>query len=226
MSIVCPRCKNRNRQNALYCSACGAELGAASASKTALGAGNWQPWDASNPPSSPGVSSLPGSSGPLDPASSPAGSGPPATPASGRSASASPARPAKRKAKASRGVEGIVRSLAPRVERSAGNSYETTVLYFTLERLDETTGNRLPPVPVEMRGVRFAGYVSEGDRVRIAGRWKSGEVLHPKKIMNLTTNAEVKSLGVLHLLLKQILVIMFLLILAGVVFMLIKTVTQ
>lgn len=65
---------------------------------------------------------------------------------------------------------------------------------FRIERHDPS-GNRLPPVPVEMRGPRlaFRGRVSNGDEIRVVdGRWQHG-TLHVKELDNLTTGAKVQS---------------------------------
>jgi hypothetical protein len=54
-------------------------------------------------------------------------------------------------------------------------------------------GNRLPPVPVQMRGLRFNGTINEGDRVEIDQRWRRGEMLCPSRVRDLTTGVTVRS---------------------------------
>ena len=49
----------------------------------------------------------------------------------------------------------------------------------------------MQPVPVEMKGLKFEGTISEGDWVELPGQWKPGEVASPKKFVNLTTGAEI-----------------------------------
>jgi hypothetical protein len=64
---------------------------------------------------------------------------------------------------------------------------------FRIERHDPS-GNRLPPVPVEMRGPRqaFRGKVSDGDQVRVVdGRWRHG-TLHVRELDNLSTGAKIR----------------------------------
>jgi hypothetical protein len=213
MSIMCPRCGKQNRENALYCGACGAELGTVPKQKTSVRSGNWQPWGTPSQASSPDVSLQPHSSTSPDTLPSSAVSGSSAT--SSQTTASSPVPKPKQKAKSAQ-VEGIVKDLAPRVEKSPGNTNEVTVLFFKVERFNDT------PVPVEMRGVRFSGYVSEGDLVRISGRWKRGEVLRPKSILDLTTGAEVKSSGAPFSTLQAFSCLITLLIVALVVFLIIQ----
>jgi hypothetical protein len=66
-----------------------------------------------------------------------------------------------------------------------------TIWTFVLERFDEQ-GNRLAPVPVEMRALGFEGFIRDGDRVEIHGKWKQGEIFRPKEVRNLSTNSKVK----------------------------------
>ncbi len=53
-------------------------------------------------------------------------------------------------------------------------------------------GNRLPPVPVEIRGRSIEGVISEGDQVEIPGVWREGETLRTTLVRNKTTGAVVK----------------------------------
>jgi hypothetical protein len=64
-------------------------------------------------------------------------------------------------------------------------------LSFRVERADEA-GNPLPPVPVEIRGARIAGTISEGDWVEAPGRWRSGGRVRATTIRNLTTNETIR----------------------------------
>ncbi|MGV9947019.1 hypothetical protein [Rhodococcus aetherivorans] len=67
---------------------------------------------------------------------------------------------------------------------------EADVLHFRIERYDPN-GNRLRPVSVELRSwTGFEGSLSEGDHVRVFGRWKKGQ-LHCNRINNLTTGASL-----------------------------------
>ena len=65
---------------------------------------------------------------------------------------------------------------------------------FRIERYDPS-GNRLAPVPVEMRGTvhGFSGRVSNGDEIRVVeGEWRHG-TLRVRELDNLTTGARVRS---------------------------------
>jgi hypothetical protein len=59
------------------------------------------------------------------------------------------------------------------------------IVNFRLERYDDR-GNRLPPVPVEMRGITLAGHIGEGELIEISGRFFDG-ILFAKHARNLTT---------------------------------------
>ena len=64
------------------------------------------------------------------------------------------------------------------------------VCAFRVERLD-TSSNRLPPVPVEMRGWLFVGVLNEADRIEIKGSWQAGRTLRVGRLRNLTTGGQV-----------------------------------
>ena len=74
---------------------------------------------------------------------------------------------------------------------SLGESGSRSIWTFRLERYD-ARGNRLRPVQVEMRGLAFEGSLSDGDSVRVTGRWHNGAV-RAKAVENLTTGSLVKS---------------------------------
>lgn len=85
-------------------------------------------------------------------------------------------------------IEGEARGIRYRMEHDKGNALY--IWSFRVERYD-AAGNRLPPVPVEMRGRSFHGFINEGDRVRVQGRGKGG-VIKARKVRNLTTGARVE----------------------------------
>jgi hypothetical protein len=87
-------------------------------------------------------------------------------------------------------VSGQVRGLQQRAE-SYGEHGHKSVLVFRLERYD-TSGNRLRPIPVQMRAIGFDGWLSDGDEVQVTGRWKDG-TLHGSRADNLTSGAAVTS---------------------------------
>jgi hypothetical protein len=67
-----------------------------------------------------------------------------------------------------------------------------TVLDFRIERHD-AEGNRLAPVPVQMRGQSFSGSVNNGDEIRVTkGTWRQG-TLRVESLANLTTGASVQA---------------------------------
>lgn len=86
-------------------------------------------------------------------------------------------------------VRGEVRNLQERQESGAGDR-STNVRTFVVESYD-AAGNRLPPVPVEMRGRGFQGVLSPGDTVEIAKKWREGQTLRVKKLRNVTTGGSV-----------------------------------
>lgn len=85
-------------------------------------------------------------------------------------------------------VIGEVRDFRER--RETEGQYTWTIWNFRVERYDDS-GNQMQPVPVEIKGMKFEGAVSEGDWVELPGDWKPGEVASPKKFTNLTTGAEI-----------------------------------
>jgi hypothetical protein len=80
-------------------------------------------------------------------------------------------------------------------ERAEGASDPPRIVWtFRLERYDEA-GDRLQPVPVEMRGRSFEGAISEGDTVEVYGRWRDGTTLRADRARNRTTGAVVTAKG-------------------------------
>jgi hypothetical protein len=87
-------------------------------------------------------------------------------------------------------VEGQVRGLQQRTE-AYGERGSQTVWSFRLERYD-AAGNRLRPVPVQMRAIAYEGALSDSDQARVTGTWKDG-TLQSERIENLTTHSTVKA---------------------------------
>jgi hypothetical protein len=84
----------------------------------------------------------------------------------------------------------VVRDLRHRDRDDAGAAM--TVLDFRIERHD-ANGNRLAPVPVQMRGLSFTGAVNNGDEIRVrSGKWRDG-TLRVEHLDNLTTGAKVRT---------------------------------
>ena len=97
-------------------------------------------------------------------------------------------------------IRGEVRGFQSRTETAnnmggrQGISTSEIVWTFRIERYD--AGNRLSPIPIEMRGVSFTGFVSDGDMVEVRiGGWREGTTLQPDKLLNLSTHAEVQVKG-------------------------------
>lgn len=66
------------------------------------------------------------------------------------------------------------------------------VVTFRLERYTPQ-GDRLPPVPVIMRGYSFDGALHDGDWVRVSAIPKTGGTIDVDAVQDLTTGAVVKA---------------------------------
>jgi hypothetical protein len=94
-------------------------------------------------------------------------------------------------------VVGEVRGLATRSEQDPyrdADGKPRLVWTFRLERYD-AAGNRLPPVPVQMRGYSFDGALHDGDWVEVAAPRRSGATLEVDAVRDLTTGAVVRARG-------------------------------
>jgi hypothetical protein len=80
---------------------------------------------------------------------------------------------------------GEVRGLQRRTEA------QESVYSFRLERYHK--GERLPPIPVEMRGASINGPINEGDEVEIFGNWRQGQLKRAKRVYNWTSGTEVSA---------------------------------
>ncbi len=98
------------------------------------------------------------------------------------------------------GIEGNVRSFHERIEsrsqstQQGSSSTQTIVWTFVLDRV-ETDGNPAQPIPVQMRAKSFDGLISDGDKIRIKGKWRPGKTLTPHNVYNVTNQAVVASIG-------------------------------
>jgi hypothetical protein len=112
-----------------------------------------------------------------------------------------PARPLFRGARSysKRGTYwGEVRGLRERAETERnlnpfnpnGQNKQLIVWTFRLERYEN--GQRLPPIPVEMRGESFSGFINEGDRVTLSDTWQDGTIVKPRTVYNQTSGSEVR----------------------------------
>jgi len=84
-----------------------------------------------------------------------------------------------------RGFKERSEALAQGLTRPGNN---ITVWNFRLERYEE--GQHLNPIPVEMRGHEFSGFINEGDTIKLSSNWKSGIHL-TKKVFNVTNGSWV-----------------------------------
>ena len=89
--------------------------------------------------------------------------------------------------------EGEVRRFAELVE-SDSRGRPWCVRTFLLQSFDEV-GNRQPPVQVEMRALRFDGWINEGDEVVITNLKRRGGRILASEVRNKTTRTIVKAKG-------------------------------
>jgi hypothetical protein len=87
-------------------------------------------------------------------------------------------------------VAGTVSSMHQRTEMHR-RLPTSQIVNFRLERYDGR-GNRLQPVPVEMRGITVTGHVAEGERVQLSGKFFNG-ILYAKRLTNLTTGGALST---------------------------------
>lgn len=102
-------------------------------------------------------------------------------------------------------VEGQARGMQVRSEPASFSSRSVTMWSFRVERYDQS-GDRALLVPVEMRGIGFAGTISDGDWVRVSGKLRHGTML-ASKIENLTTNSVVRPKHDVAVIVTQILIV-------------------
>jgi hypothetical protein len=95
-------------------------------------------------------------------------------------------------------LEGEVRGLRERTENVhhpvTNEPIEEQVWMFQLERRQE--GQRLPPIPVEIRGYTFSGVLNEGHIVRLDNStWQEGQTVRTNHVYNVTLNTPVTAKG-------------------------------
>ncbi len=171
----CPSCAYENPSDAVYCGQCRAALTRPCpqcGEPTAIGAERCAACGTAFVPV-PAYQAVAASPAPVAPP-------PPPPPAA-----APPAAPRRSAQQDGTSFTGIARAFEQRGDRDSAK----TVMSFRVERHDGQ-GNRLPPVPVELRGVTFSGSLTDGDEVSVSGKWKHG-VLRVRRVSNLTTGAEI-----------------------------------
>jgi hypothetical protein len=186
--VRCQSCGFENAAQSVYCGQCRAAL-----ARPCRVCGEPVPLDASTCPAC-GASFAAAA-----PYSTPSSSGPPAQPGPVlRSAPVGAAAPARDPVAGRAGsaqsegtrFSGVVRDLRHRDHDDAG--MPMTVVDFRIERHD-ASGNRLAPVPVQMRGQSFSGSVNNGDEIRVnKAEWRHG-TLRVTALHNLSTGASVRA---------------------------------
>ncbi len=172
----CASCGDPVTASAQYCPACGAPTAGGPSRPSPAGGAPSRPYEAptSGRPPRPRPYDAPTSYG----AASTYGAPPRATPREARQGSGRDH------------FTGVVRDFQARREQW-GNGGEEEIWHFRIERHD-ASGNALKLIPVEMRGLSFSGSVSNGDEVRLHGRWRDG-TLRADELTNLTTHARVRA---------------------------------
>jgi hypothetical protein len=91
-------------------------------------------------------------------------------------------------------IRGTVRGFQARTETTVqlkNQTWNLIVWTFRIERRD-SHGNRLQPVPVEMRGFWFGGFLNEGDEVEVCSPdWREGATIYATEVRNVTTQSKV-----------------------------------
>jgi len=190
----CPNCHAENSSEALFCNRCGTSLSATRSPRGVRQEVGWgAPAAAALSPSSSPPSDLSGAGWEPAPMVEPAASN--IQPSQDRMSRRQQAAARKAQAKAAKTLtRGEVRGFKERMERKNPNasiSGDDTIWTFRLERYHD--GQRLPPIPVEMRGQVFSGFINEGDILELRDKWR-GEGLHrTKRVYNVTNAVLVKA---------------------------------
>jgi hypothetical protein len=81
-------------------------------------------------------------------------------------------------------VVGAVRNIKDRHEG------HHSICNFVVERYDDN-GDRLQPMPVELRARKVSGALNDGDWVQVPGSWKQGKTKVVKRVWDITTDTDV-----------------------------------
>ena len=86
-------------------------------------------------------------------------------------------------------------------------------LVFRVERYD-AAGNRLAPVAVQLSTL-VSGQISDGEEVEVTGRWSHG-TLRARQILNLSTGARVRGVGVGMTIMSTVIILLVLTFIVGI----------
>ncbi len=92
-------------------------------------------------------------------------------------------------------LQGVVRGFRESKQRASWYSVagtEKTVWTFQLERHSEND-EHLDPIPVEMRGNYFSGFINEGNVVRLYEKSWNGGIVRTKRVYNVTFKSDIKA---------------------------------
>jgi hypothetical protein len=99
----------------------------------------------------------------------------------------------KGKPKTSRKIVGFVRNFKESSEMKGLK--QIYVWSFYVERYDKE-GNRLAPIPVQMKGNGFRGMIREGDKIKVSRKYLSRKGnIKTNKVYNQTTHSKVRTKG-------------------------------
>ena len=97
-------------------------------------------------------------------------------------------------------LQGVVRGFKESRQPASGffhpamKAPDLIVWTFQLERHSETE-ERLDPIPVEMCGKNFSGFINEGNVVRLYEKSWQGGFVRTKRVYNVTFKEDIKAHG-------------------------------
>ena len=97
-------------------------------------------------------------------------------------------------------LQGVVRGFKESRQAKTGfqhpamRNLDMIVWTFQLERHSETA-ERLDPIPVEMRGKSFSGFINEGNVVGLYEKTWQGGIVRPWRVYNVTFKEDIKAWG-------------------------------
>ena len=94
-------------------------------------------------------------------------------------------------------LQGVVRGFKETqqiAQRFIMPTENVIVWTFQLERHSETE-ERLDPIPVEMHGKNFSGFINEGNVVRLYEKSWHGGIVRTNRVYNVTFKEDIKAHG-------------------------------